>query len=70
MHREAPPPKKPRSYSRFADLKERGIVRSREHLDDLIKNHGFDPGYKFSQKCRVWDDDTTDAWIESKKVEA
>jgi hypothetical protein len=57
-----------RRYSRYKDLKEQGIVNSREHLDDLIKHHGFDPGYKFSHKCRVWDDEKTAAWIESKRV--
>jgi hypothetical protein len=71
MDRDTAPrlhPPRRRSYSRFADLKARGIVNSREHLDDLIKHHGFDPGFKLSHKCRVWDDDVTDAWIASKRV--
>jgi hypothetical protein len=69
MNREASPSKK-RRFSRYKDLKERGIVNSREHLDALIDKHGFDPGYKLSHKCRIWDDATTNAWLKSKKVVA
>lgn len=62
------PLKKRRRYSRYKDLKERGVVNGRDHLYDLIEKHGFPAGYRLSHKARIWDDDEVDAWIETKRV--
>jgi hypothetical protein len=68
MDREPTSSKQHKTYSRYADLKARGIVNSREHLLDLIAHHGFPAGYKLSHKCLIFDDEQTDAWLQTKRV--
>lgn len=60
------PPK--RRLLRFWQLQELGVVGDWHSLYDLIKHHGFDPGYKISHKVRVWDEDTVLAWLETRRA--
>ena len=54
---------------RFKQLKERGIVRSRPQLRNLIAISGFPQGRLLSPNCRVWTEEEVDAWFESRPVE-
>jgi predicted DNA-binding transcriptional regulator AlpA len=63
-------PKHSRRYSRFKDLKERGVVNGRDHLNELVEKHGFPAPFRLSHKSLVWADDEVDAWIETKRVAA
>lgn len=60
------PPK--RRFLRFKQLKEMGVASDYAVLYDLIKKHGFDPGYKISHKVRVWDEDVVFAWLETRRA--
>lgn len=53
---------------RFADLKQRGVVRSRMTLARWIAGEGFPPGKLLSPSCRVWTEAEVTAWLASRPV--
>jgi hypothetical protein len=57
----------PRTLLRFADLEERGIVRNREQLRILVRDHGFPPGWMLSPNARVWDAPVIDEWLQGRR---
>jgi predicted DNA-binding transcriptional regulator AlpA len=60
-------PPKQRRFLRFKQLQERGIVGDYASLSDLIKRHGFPPGFKLSHKVLIFDQDEVLAWLETKR---
>lgn len=52
---------------RFAELRERGIVRNREQLRCLINEHGFPRGFLLTPNARVYDDAEVEAWLDSRR---
>jgi predicted DNA-binding transcriptional regulator AlpA len=48
---------------RFADLKERGIVNTRQTLLDWIKRYGFPPGRWLAPNTRAWTEEEIEAWL-------
>jgi predicted DNA-binding transcriptional regulator AlpA len=60
--------KRGRKFLRFRHLQEMNIVGDYATLYDLIKRHGFPPGFKLSHKVRIWDQDTVLAWIETRRA--
>ena len=52
---------------RFADLSERGIVRNREQLRKLIRDHGFPPGFMLTPHARVYDECEVEAWLDRRR---
>jgi predicted DNA-binding transcriptional regulator AlpA len=57
-----------RKFLRFKHLQEMGIVTDFATLYELIRCHGFPPGYKLSHKIRVFDRDAVLAWIETRRA--
>jgi hypothetical protein len=57
--------RKGRRFLRFKQLQEMGIVGDWASLYDLIKRHGFPPGYKISHKVRAW---AVLAWLETRRA--
>jgi hypothetical protein len=57
------------NLNRFADLKAKGYVDSREQLKNLIENYGFPAGKLISPNIRVWDDESIRLWFESRPTE-
>jgi hypothetical protein len=54
---------------RFADIKERGIVRSWAQLKRLQAEHDFPLGRLLSPNIRVWDEEEeVDPWVASRPV--
>lgn len=53
---------------RYADLKERGVVRSRMTLARWTASEGFPPGRLLSPSCRVWTEAEVAAWLASRPV--
>ena len=54
---------------RYADLKDRQIVKSRAQLKNLIEKYGFPPGRMLGPNTRVWDEETEiAAWLDSRPV--
>ena len=51
---------------RFRDLKQRGIVRSWAQLAYLIKRENFPGGFYLSANTRVWEESSTDSWLETR----
>jgi len=52
---------------RFADLERLGIVRNRQQLANLVKEHGFPTGWLLSPNARVWDEPEIGAWLERRR---
>ena len=53
---------------RFADLKQRGVVRSRMTLARWIAGEGFPPGKLLSPSCRVWSEEEVARWLASRPI--
>jgi predicted DNA-binding transcriptional regulator AlpA len=51
---------------RYADLKARGVVSSRQQLKNLVEKYGFPPGRLLSANTRVWTDEEYAAWLDSR----
>jgi hypothetical protein len=60
--------KRPVKLLRFADLKDRGIVRNWAQLRRLQDVEGFPPGFMLSQNTRVWDEPEVEAWLASRRL--
>jgi hypothetical protein len=52
---------------RFADLVERGIVRNREQLRNLVSNQGFPAGWMLSPNARVFDLSEVENWLQARR---
>jgi len=52
---------------RFADLVNRGIVRNREQLRNLVAQQGFPSGWMLSPNARVWDLPELEAWLDGRR---
>jgi hypothetical protein len=46
---------------RFSDLKARGIVNSRQTLENWIRDYGFPPGQLTGPNSRTWGEDDVEA---------
>ena len=57
-------------FLRFADLKERGVVRNWTTLLRLIDQERFPPGIRIGAQTRGWPDDQVEAWLESRRIAA
>jgi hypothetical protein len=55
--------------NRFADLKAKKYVDSREQLKNLQTYYGFPKGKLISPNIRVWTDEEIEAWFESRPTE-
>ena len=53
---------------RFADLKERNIVRNRATLHNWVQREGFPPGRMIGPNTRAWTEDEVAAWLNSRPV--
>lgn len=53
---------------RFADLRERGVVRNWPQLKRLVDSAGFPPGYHLSPGTRVWDADVVESWLDQRRA--
>jgi hypothetical protein len=51
---------------RYSDLKARGIVNSRQTLDNWIRDYGFPPGQLTGPNSRTWGEDDVEAWLASR----
>jgi predicted DNA-binding transcriptional regulator AlpA len=51
---------------RFADLKERGIVKSWPMLRRRIDKHGFPRGRMLGPNTRAWTEEEIEAWLASR----
>jgi predicted DNA-binding transcriptional regulator AlpA len=51
---------------RYSDLKARGIVNSRQTLENWIRDHGFPPGQLTGPNSRTWGEDDVEAWLASR----
>jgi hypothetical protein len=54
-------------YIRFADLRDRGLVRNRQQLKRLLEQ-GFPCGRLLSANCRVWTEEEIETYIASRPV--
>jgi len=52
---------------RFNDLQARGIVRNREQLRNLQRDHGFPAGFLLSANARVFDQAEVEAWLQARR---
>jgi hypothetical protein len=50
---------------RYADLKERGIVKSRAQLKQMIDNYGFPSGKLISPNVRTWTTEEVAAYYDA-----
>lgn len=57
----------PTTLLRFADLQARGIVRNREQLRNLVRDHGFPAGWMLSPNARVWDLPVVEDWLQARR---
>jgi hypothetical protein len=57
-------------FLRFADLKERDIVRNWTTLLRLIDQQGFPPGVRIGAQARGWEESEINAWLESRRIPA
>jgi Prophage CP4-57 regulatory protein (AlpA) len=55
-------------YLRFADLKNRNIVRNWTTLRRLIKEQGFPPGHRIGAAARAWKESEVKAWLRSRRI--
>lgn len=53
---------------RFADLRERGIVKSWPQLKRMQEDHGFPPGRMLSPNVRIWTEDEIEKFIDLRPV--
>ena len=57
-------------FLRFADLKDRDVVRNWTTLLRLIKQEGFPPGIRLGAQTRGWPEAEVEAWLESRRIAA
>lgn len=50
---------------RYRDLEERGIVRNRVQLKNLVDRHGFPAGRMAGPNSRVWFAEEVYSWLEA-----
>jgi predicted DNA-binding transcriptional regulator AlpA len=50
-------------YLRYANLAERGLVKNRATLKNLIDKCGFPPGRLIGPNTRAWTEDEIDAYV-------
>ena len=55
-------------FSRFRNLKERGIVENWPTLLRWIANEGFPPGFRTGPNTRLFPDDEVERWLESRRI--
>jgi hypothetical protein len=55
-----------RTVLRFAQLRERNIVRNRMQLSHLIEKEGFPPGFMLSPNARAWHETDIEDWLKSR----
>jgi hypothetical protein len=55
-------------FLRFADLKERDIVRNWTTLLRLIEQQGFPPGVRIGAQTRGWPEDEIEVWLKSRRI--
>ena len=55
-------------FTRFRDLKARGIVGNWPTLLRLIDSEGFPPGVRLGANMRAWPEDEVAAWLESRRI--
>ena len=53
-------------YLRFADLRARGIIRTRATLRNRILRHGFPLGHQIGPNIRAWTVNEVELWLESR----
>jgi predicted DNA-binding transcriptional regulator AlpA len=53
-------------FLRFADLRERGIIRTRPTLKNRIKRHGFPRGRLIGPNMRAWTEEEVADWLASR----
>ncbi len=58
----------PTTLLRFADLQARGIVRNREQLRNLIRDHAFPPGFMLTPNARVYDECLVEEWLAARRL--
>lgn len=56
-------------FLRFADLRERGVVRNRPALNKLIKDRGFPKGQQLGPNTRVWTETEVTDWVKSRPTD-
>jgi hypothetical protein len=54
-----------KTYSRFEDLKQRGVVSSRSQLTRWQKLYGFPTGKLVAPNTRIYEDREVEEWIAS-----
>lgn len=59
-----------RTYLRYSDLKNRGLVKNRTQLQNMIHDYNFPPGRLLSPNVRVWTDEELDNYVDNCPVEA
>ena len=59
----------PKTILRYKHLVERGLVKSRAQLANLIKHTGFPPGRLMSPNTRAWTEEEIDKWWSSRPVD-
>ena len=57
----------PTTLLRFSDLQDRGIVRNREQLRNLINDFGFPAGFMLTPNARVYVEAEVEAWLASRR---
>jgi predicted DNA-binding transcriptional regulator AlpA len=58
--------KKPMRLLRFADLRDRGIIRNWPMLQRRIAQDGFPPGRMIGPNSRAWIEAEVEDWIDSR----
>jgi hypothetical protein len=56
------------SFSRFKDLKARGVVPNRPTMKRWQETLGFPLGFLTGKHTRVFDDDEVAAWLEERQA--
>ena len=57
-------------FLRFADLKQRNIVRNWTTLTRLMREQGFPAGTRLGAQTRAWEEAEVEAWLESRRIAA
>jgi hypothetical protein len=55
-----------KTYLRFADLRDRGIIASWPMLKRRVDRDGFPPGKLAGPNTRIWAEDEIEAWLASR----
>ena len=55
-------------FIRFADLKQRNIVRNWTTLTRLMREQNFPAGTRIGAQARAWDEAEVAAWLESRRI--